>query len=106
MNPGTAKLIINGVTKAGQKFRPSDWAQRLTTAVATIGAGRRIMFHPKVNMAMIEGINCVIIEADLEAEDPMLFAFLVNFATENNLKLTNHEGDDENHLPREAVNGS
>ncbi len=89
MGSNTAKLIINGVTKSGEKFRPSDWAQRLTTAVATCGPGRRIKFHPKVNMATLEGINCVVIDADLEDEDPMLFRFLVNFGEENNLELTN-----------------
>lgn len=88
MNSKTAKLIINGVTEEGKKFRPSDWAQRLTSAVATYGPGRRIIFHPKVRMATLDGINCVVIEADLEEEDPMLFEFLVKFGRENNLTLT------------------
>lgn len=88
MNSNIAKLIINGVTQDGKKFRPSDWAQRLTTAVASYGPGRRIIFHPKVKMAMLEGINCVVVNADLEDEDPMLFRFLVKFGEENNLKLT------------------
>lgn len=89
MNSNTKKLIINGMTKGGEKFRPSDWAQRLTTAVATCGPNRRIKFHPKVNMAMLEGINCVVIDVDLKDEDPGLFRFLVKFAEENNLELTN-----------------
>ena len=88
MNSKTAKLIIYGVTKEGRKFRPSDWAQRLTTAVATHGPGRRIIFHPKVRMATLEGINCVVIETDLEETDPMLYRFLVAFGEENNLELT------------------
>jgi len=88
MNSKATKLVINGVTQDGKKFRPSDWAQRLTTAVATCGPGRRIIFHPKVRMATIEGINCVVIDTALEDEDPMLFEFLVKFGEENNLSLT------------------
>ena len=88
MNSKSSKLIINGVTENGKKFRPSDWAQRLTGAVATYGPNRRVKFHPSVRMATWEGINCVVIETAMEQEDPMLFEFLINFGRENNLKLT------------------
>jgi len=87
MHSKSAKLIIHGITREGKKFRPSDWAQRLTTAVASYGPGRRIKFHPKVRMATLDGINCVVIMADLEESDPMLFEFLINFGKENHLEL-------------------
>jgi hypothetical protein len=87
MNAKAGKIIIKGVTNEGKKFRPSDWAQRLTTAVATYGPKRHIKFHKKVNMATIDGINCVVIDSGLEAEDPMLFSFLTNFAKNNNLEI-------------------
>ncbi len=38
-------------------------------------------------MATLEGINCVVIETDLEETDPMLYQFLVSFGEENNLEL-------------------
>ena len=87
MNSQSTKLIINGMTENGKKFRPSDWAQRLTGAVATYGPNRRVKFHPSVRMATWEGINCVIIETIMEQDDPMLFEFLINFGRENNLQM-------------------
>ena len=85
MSEQPKKIIIKGVTQAGGKFRPSDWATRLTNAVSRPGRGGRLIYHPMVNMAMIDGINCVIVDARLEDEEPMLYAFLINFATNNQL---------------------
>ena len=82
------RIIIKGITTDGRKFRPSDWAQRLTTAVATSGPGRRIRFHPKVKMATIEGVNAVVIDASLAEEEPLLYEFLLGFARNNELQIT------------------
>ncbi|SCZ61173.1 DUF3579 domain-containing protein [Thiohalomonas denitrificans] len=87
MSEQTGKIIIKGVTRDGRKFRPSDWAQRLTTAVARPGPKGRVRFHPKVAMTTKDGVNCVVIDRSLEEEDPMLFEFLTNFADFNNLDV-------------------
>ncbi|NQY26862.1 MAG: DUF3579 domain-containing protein [Piscirickettsiaceae bacterium] len=83
----TGKVIIQGITKEGGKFRPSDWAERLCGAVASYGPGRRIIFHPNVKLASMEGVKCVVIDASLEDNDEMLFDFLTDFADENNLQI-------------------
>ncbi|MTI62555.1 DUF3579 domain-containing protein [Methylophaga sp.] len=80
------KLIIRGLTQDGGKFRPSDWAERLCGAVASYGPGRRIIFHPNVRLASIDGVKCVIIDAVLEHKDEMLFDFLMDFARDNKLQ--------------------
>lgn len=80
------KVIIKGLTEAGNKFRPSDWAERLCGAVASYGPGRRIIFHPHVRMASFDGVKSVIIDAVLEENDEMLFEFLLDFARENKLQ--------------------
>ncbi|MEW5756661.1 MAG: DUF3579 domain-containing protein [Pseudomonadota bacterium] len=85
-NAKVSKIIIKGVTTDGRRFRPSDWAQRLTTAISTIGPDRRVHFHPKVNMVTIDGVNCVVIDASLEEDEPTVFKFLLNFAKSNNLE--------------------
>ncbi|MGE0082712.1 MAG: DUF3579 domain-containing protein, partial [Thiohalomonadaceae bacterium] len=54
------EIVIKGITRQGRTFRPSDWAQRLATAVATLGPDRRIIFHPKVHVATRQGLNCVV----------------------------------------------
>lgn len=82
----SSKVIIQGITQDGNKFRPSDWAERLCGAVATYGPGRRIIFHPNVKLASIEDVKCVVIDAELEEDDEMLFEFLTDFANENNLQ--------------------
>ena len=83
----TKKVIIQGITQDGGKFRPSDWAERLCGAVASYDRKRRIIFHPKVKLASHEGVKCVVVDASLEEEDAMLFNFLMNFAEENKLQL-------------------
>lgn len=90
---GTEKIIIKGVTRDGRRFRPSDWAQRLTTAVASAGPGRRIHFHPKVSMATIDGVNCVVVDASLEEEDPPLFRFLIGFGESNALQMERRKSE-------------
>lgn len=83
----TEKIVIKGVTVDGKRFRPSDWAQRLATAVGTISSSRRIIFHPKVSLAMIDDVNCVVLDASLEQDEPLIFTFLVKFAQDNKLQM-------------------
>lgn len=83
----TEKMIIKGTTLNGGKFRPSDWAERLCGAVASYGPGRRIIFHPRVRLASIDGTKCVVIDTQLEEEDGMLFDFLLSFANDNQLQV-------------------
>jgi len=87
----TGKVIIQGITQEGGTFRPSDWAERLCGAVASYGPGRRIIFHPNVKLAAIEGVKCVVIDASLEIDDEMLFDFLTDFADENSLQILRTE---------------
>lgn len=87
MQEDVNKIVIKGLTQDGRQFRPSDWAQRLTTAVSTPGPDRRIRFHPKIRMATIGGINCVVMDGSLQAEDPRLFDFIINFGKNNNLQI-------------------
>lgn len=87
----TGKVIVQGTTLDGKKFRPSDWAERLCGAVATYGPNRRIIFHPKVSLASINSIKCVVIDASLEETDEMLFDFLMDFAHENQLHVVRGE---------------
>ncbi|TPW16707.1 MAG: PhnO-like protein [Halothiobacillaceae bacterium] len=87
MTNQSEKIVIKGITTNGQRFRPSDWAQRLATAVGTLGPGRRIKYHPKVSIALIDGVNSVVIASDLKEAEPMLYAFLINFAESNQLQI-------------------
>jgi hypothetical protein len=81
------KIIIRGVTNQGRKFRPSDWAERLCGAFATYGRGRRVIYHPHIKTGIWEGTNCVVVDAELEDSDPLVFDFLMRFAADNDLQL-------------------
>jgi Protein of unknown function (DUF3579) len=82
------QVIIRGVTQDGKKFRPSDWAERLYTAVASYGPDRRPIFPPHVHLTMKDGMKCVAIDLRMADENPLLYAFLVGFAHDNELTLT------------------
>lgn len=95
----SAKITMKGLTNDGKKFRPSDWAERLTASVATFGRGRRMIFHPSVSMVTISGVSCVVVDSDLEQQDPMLFGFLMDFGKSNNLQILR----DDNAIPQKVV---
>mgnify|MGYP003626821755 CR=1 FL=1 len=85
------KVIIQGLTQSGNKFRPSDWAERLCGAVASYDRNRRITFHPSVSLETYENVKCVVVNSALEQEDEMLYNFLIDFANENKLNIIRTE---------------
>ena len=44
------KILIIGKTITGERFRPSDWAERLYYTVASYGKNGRVIFNPLVNL--------------------------------------------------------
>jgi hypothetical protein len=86
-----SKIIIQGITQSGKKFRPSDWAERLCGAVASYDRNRRITFHPRVSLAAMDNIKCIVVDASLEQDDDMLYDFLIDFADGNKLKIIRSE---------------
>jgi hypothetical protein len=89
MSENLNKVIIKGLTREGERFRPSDWAQRLTNAVATVGPNKRIIYHPNVTMAMIDGVNAVLVDHSMAASDKRLYDFMIDFALSNALQVEN-----------------
>lgn len=80
-------FIIVGVTSGGQMFRPSDWAERLCGVMSAFGNGRRMAYSPHVQPGAHEGHKCVFVDAGIHEIEPMAYAFLVNFAKDNQLKV-------------------
>jgi len=78
------RLILKGITPEGNKFRPSDWAERLCGNLCTF-RNRRMYYSPLLRPAVIEGIKCVIVDAKLDAEHPAILKDVIHFATKNNL---------------------
>lgn len=81
------EIIIQGLTKNGRPFRPSDWAERLSGALSTFGEDHRMHYSPYVRPMTINGVKCVVVERELQQKQPTTFAFLMSFARENDLQI-------------------
>ena len=80
-------IIIEGVTEGGQQFRPSDWAERMSETMATF-RNRRLAYSPLLQPTVNEqGFKCVRLDAALKKSNPELYASILAFAENNNLKI-------------------
>ena len=81
------KILIDGVTDKGHKFRPSDWAERLSESVSQVGADHRIHYSPLVEPVLIDGRAALKIDPALETENPKAFQQLIDFVKDNRLSV-------------------
>ena len=82
------KIIIEGVTENGHKFRPSDWADRMCGSLSTF-RDRRVHYSPMFYPANIDGNPCVIMDSALKELHPSMFIYALEFAEENQLRVRN-----------------
>lgn len=82
------EIVILGVTRAGKTFRPSDWAERLAGIYSRFGPDNRMNYSPMVQPVLRDGVRCVVLRRSLEQVDPETFLFLMRFAQDNNLEIT------------------
>ena len=87
------EVFIQGVTRDGRSFRPSDWAERLAGVMSSFrpgGAqpGSHLNYSPWCIPTVIDGVKCVIVHRDLRDYEPMAWDFVMNFAKDNNLKTS------------------
>lgn len=88
------KIVIEGITDEGQRFRPSDWAERMSGSLATF-RNRRIHYSPMLQPSLNkEGYKCVLLDPALQQSNPELYNSILNFAKKNNLKIC--QEDDNN----------
>jgi hypothetical protein len=81
------ELVIQGLTQAGERFRPSDWAERLCGVMSAFGGDHRMQYSPYVHPVSSNGVRCVVVDVRLEQIEPMAYRFLVSFAKDNELKV-------------------
>ncbi|MDH5691700.1 MAG: DUF3579 domain-containing protein [Gammaproteobacteria bacterium] len=87
-------IIIEGITKDGRKFRPSDWAERMSGMLSTFGNDHRIHYSPQLRPVSIDGVKCIAVDPMLKESNPEAFGHIMEFAERNNLNVTqkNTEG--------------
>lgn len=88
MNQDIKSFVIVGVTSAGKRFRPSDWADRLCGIMSAFGSDHRMKYSPFVRPGGNEkGEKTVFVDARLYQIEPLAYKFLQNFAADNDLQL-------------------
>ncbi len=88
------QVFIQGITKEGRPFRPSDWAERLAGAMSSFrpgGAGAKpgahIGYSPYCVPRIIDGVKGVLVNEALKDIEPMAWDFVINFGHDNELQM-------------------
>src|SRR3954471_18126452 len=92
VSSSASEVLIQGITREGRTFRPSDWAERLAGVMSSFRPGgpqpgSHLSYSPWCVPQVINGIKCVVVHTDLRAHDIMAWDFVMNFARDNNLEL-------------------
>jgi hypothetical protein len=89
------QLVILGVTEEGQRFRPSDWAERLAGVMAQFrppgSAPSHLTYSPYALPVIIDGERSVVVDERLRDLEPLAWKFVVDFARDNHLKTQERE---------------
>ena len=95
VKPKPREFFIQGVTLEGKTFRPSDWSERLAGAMSSFrpggshgGRSAHIGYSPYCVPRVINGIKCVIVNEQLRDLEPMAWDFVMNFARDNALQVS------------------
>lgn len=86
------EVFIQGITREGKTFRPSDWAERLAGVMSPFrpgGAqpGSHLSYSPWCIPTTLGGVKCVVVRRELRDHEPMAWDFVLNFARDNELQL-------------------
>ncbi|MFC5428725.1 MAG: DUF3579 domain-containing protein [Paraburkholderia sp.] len=93
----STEYFIQGITSKGKKFRPSDWSERLAGVMSSFGPkaamnargpNAYLGYSLYVRPTMIGDLKCVVLDSRLKDIEPMAFNFVLNFAKDNDLVVT------------------
>ena len=86
------EVFIQGLTRDGKTFRPSDWADRLCGVMSQFRPGgpqpgSHLTYSPWCVPTLINGVKCVVVNSELREAEPMAWDFAINFAKDNDLQM-------------------
>ena len=87
-------ICIEGVTPSGERFRPGNWAERMSEKLSTFDK-HRLRYSPLLQPSTRNGNRCILLDPKLKVSNPELYQSIMNFAESNKLKICNHDADDE-----------
>jgi len=82
------RILIEGITESGEKFRPSDWAERMCGYLASFN-NRRMVYSPQLQPIVntTTRSKCLVLDPALAESNPDVFHCIMKFANENRLKI-------------------
>ena len=89
----TVEIIIEGITREGKPFRPSDWVDRMCSTFATFGENRKLRYSPYLRPEMVNGVRCLAVDMQLKNINPEGFEQLMHFVDENQLSVLDEAGN-------------
>lgn len=96
-------IIIKGLTENGQLLRPSDWSERLSSVLYSLGRGNRMGYSSDVRPVRLDGVKCVVVSKKLAWQEPQAYRFLLDFARDNDLQVEDGENWVKTHPDAEVV---
>ena len=87
------EITIEGITREGKPFRPSDWVDRMCSTFATFGENRKLRYSPYLRPEMVNGVRCLAVNMQLKDTNPEGFEQLMHFVEENQLSILDHAGN-------------
>lgn len=103
MDDGKDYLIISGQQEDGRKLRPADWVERISSALATFDQQHRLHYSASVHPCIIDGEKCLVVARGLEQANPAAYAFVMEFARSNRLRILDDRRKGERALPLPSV---
>lgn len=87
------EIIIEGLTRAGKPFRPSDWVDRMCSTFASFGVDKKLRYSPYLKPRVANGVRCLAVDLKLKTVNPDGFIHLMQFAEENQLNILDAAGN-------------
>ena len=89
------EILIQGITGAGRTFRPTNWAERLAGVMSqyrpqAANLGDHLHYSPWCYPVMRDKVNSVVVNRAMQQQYPEAWAYIENFARDNDLQVTEH----------------
>jgi len=85
------RYTISGITEDGQKFRPSDWTERLVC----IQPEQLKRYNGHLKIRRIDGIKSIVFDDQLEYACSFTYERILSFAKTNHLMITKEVIEDD-----------
>lgn len=81
--------FITGLTNSGQKFRPSDWVERVATVCASFDQSCRLQYNPMMKPIYYDGMKGLFVDIRLQSLNPYAYDYVMDFSLSNHLQVLN-----------------